>query len=551
MSTASAEATPSVPRTAKAAQGHTNVVGVLTRQAFRDTRIRTIAFGYLFAVYSYVQLVGYRHTYPTRADRLAFAGSFGSNTGLRLLYGQPHDLLTVSGYAAWRVGGVLAIAASVFGLLAAVRALRAEEDSGRMEIVLAGVVSRLGANVAAMSAIAGGIVLLWLAEFAGLVLGGLPTAGAAYLALATASVAPVFVGIGALASQLAPTRRGALGLGAAVLGLMFVARVLADTVPGAGWLRWITPLGWAELLRPFAGPQPFVLVLPAATTVLLLAASARLAADRDIGTGLLPARDSADPRLRLLNSPTALGLRSQRGVLIASVSAAAALMFILGVVAHGISPADIPQNVQNEIAKLGVGSIVTPTGYLAFLFMLMTVAVSVLACAQVGAARKDEADQQLETLFAQPVGRARWLIGRLLLAAFSIAVVSLTGGLFAWMGATAAGVDIALPSMLEAGANAVPTSLLFLGVAVLAYALFPRPSAGIAYGLLTIMFLWQLVGSLLGPPRWVLDLTPFAHVGLVPAQPLHTEAAIIIAAIGLLASGAAVVAFRRRDLTVG
>jgi ABC-2 type transport system permease protein len=42
----------------------------------------------------------------------------------------------VSGYTAWRVGGTLAIAAAAFGVLAAVRALRAEEDIGRMELVL-------------------------------------------------------------------------------------------------------------------------------------------------------------------------------------------------------------------------------------------------------------------------------------------------------------------------------------------------------------------------------------------------------------------------------
>jgi ABC-2 type transport system permease protein len=524
------------------------VVLVFARQVFRDARVRTVCFVYLFAVYAYVQPVGFRHTYPTADDRLAFAGSFGANTGLRLLYGQPHDLLTVSGYSAWRVGGVLAIAAAAFGLLAAVRALRAEEDSGRMEIVLAGILSRGGASVAAMSAIAAGVLLLWLGELVGFLVGGLPAAGAAYLALATASVAPVFVGVGALSSQLAPTRRSALGLGSAVLGLMFLARVLADTVAGAGWLRWVTPLGWAEQLRPFADAQPLVLLLPAVTTALLLVAAARIAAGRDIGTGLLPAHDRADPRLRLLTSPAAHALRSERGPLAAWVGTVAVFMFILGVVSHGISSADVPKNVQDQIAKLGAGSIVTPPGYLAFLFIFVTVVVSVFGCTQLGAARQEEAGQQLETLLAQPVGRARWLVGRLLLAVVGIAVVSLTAGLLAWAGARAARVHIALPRMLEAGANAMPTAVLFLGVAALAYAFVPRASSGIAYGLLTISFLWQLVGSLLGPPSWILDLTPFAHIGFVPAEPFQAVAAIVMIGIGLLAGVVAVAAFGRRDL---
>ncbi len=79
--------------------------------------------------------------------------------------------------------------------------------------------------------------------------------------------------------------------------------------------------------------------------------------------------------------------------------------------------------------------------------------------------------------------------------------------------------------MLEAGANCLPVALLFLGVAALAYAVAPRASGGIAYGLVTVAFLWQLVGSLLGAPRWLVELTPFAHVGLVPAQPFRAGAA--------------------------
>jgi len=79
------------------------------RRAFRDARVRTIAFGYLFALYAYIQPVGYRHAYPTVSDRLGFARSFANNKAIRLFYGEPHDLLSVSGYAAWRVGGTLAL----------------------------------------------------------------------------------------------------------------------------------------------------------------------------------------------------------------------------------------------------------------------------------------------------------------------------------------------------------------------------------------------------------------------------------------------------------
>jgi ABC-2 type transport system permease protein len=63
--------------------------------------------------------------------------------------------------------------------------------------------------------------------------------------------------------------------------------------------------------------------------------------------------------------------------------------------------------------------------------------------------------------------------------------------------------------------------------------------------------LWQLVGSLLAVPKWLVELTPFAHVGLVPTEAFRGGAAAVMVAIGLLGAGAALLQFRRRDLLSG
>jgi ABC-2 type transport system permease protein len=510
----------------------------LARRAFRDARVRTICFAYLFAAIAYAQVVAYRDAYPTLSSRLAFARSFFDNKAVRLFYGEPHDLLTVSGYAAWRVGGTLAIFSCIFGLLAAVRALRTEEDTGRMELVLAGVVGRRSAYFSAMAAIAAGIAILWLAELAGFLLAGLSLGGSAYLALASASVVPVYVGIGALACQLAPTRRVALELGGAVAGLLFLLRLVADTVNGLGWLRWASPLGWAEELRPFTGARPLVLLLPVVAGAIAIALAARIAVRRDVGTGLLSARDSAEPRLSLLSSPSAQALRRERGSVLVWLGGVGVFAYILGVIAKSSSSAGISETLNREVEKLGAGSIATPSGYLGVTFIFFVLAVSLFACAQIGAARREEADGQLETLLALSVGRRRWLGGRLALAVAGAAAISLASG----------GVSISLSRLVEAGANCLPVTLLFLGIAALAYALVPRASGAIAYALVTVAFLWDLVGSLLGAPRWLVELTPFEHVGLVPAQPFRAGAAAIMVGIGLLAALAALAVFRRRDL---
>jgi ABC-2 type transport system permease protein len=521
----------------------------VARRALADARVRTGSFALLFALVAYANAVGYRHSYPTLAERLAFARSFGANKAVQLFYGVPHDLLTVGGYTAWRLAGLGSIFAALWGLLVAIRAIRGEEDVGRQELVLAGAISRRSAYLAVLVAIAGAALILLLATFLGLAAAHLPAGGSAYLALATISPVPVFAGLGAIASQLAPTRRLALELALAALALSFLLRVVADTAANLGWLRWATPLGWTEELRPFAGPRPAVLILPSLVGALLLLAAGLITVRRDVGTGLFRGRDSAAPRMRLLSSPTAQALRSESGILAGWLVGTGLFALIIGVLSTSFSTANISANLQQQLHKLGGASITTPAGALGFYFLFFVLAISLFACSQIAAARHEEADQQLETLLAHPVSRRQWLGGRLLLAAVAAAALALTAATLAWAGAASQGAGVSLPRLLEAGANCLPTALLFLALASLVFAIAPRASTGIAYALVSIAFVWELVGALLGAPRWLVDLSPFQHVGLVPAQPFRAGAAGIMLAIAAIAGFTALAAFRRRDLT--
>ena len=226
-----------------------------------------------------------------------------------------------------------------------------------------------------------------------------------------------------------------------------------------------------------------------------------------------------------------------------------AFALVLGNVSSSISAAGVSKHLQEELARLGSGSIFTPVGYLSFVFVVFMFAISLFACAQIAAARREEAGEQLQTLLALPVSRGRWLGGRLVLAALASAGLALAAALLAWIGAVSQGVDVALPQMLAAGANCLPIALLFLGLAVLAYALAPRAGVGIAYGIVVVAFLWDLVGSVLGAPKLLVELTPFAHVGYVPAQPFRLGAASVMVGLAVLSGALALAAFRRRDLT--
>jgi polyether ionophore transport system permease protein len=527
-----------------------SATSAIARRALADSRLRTISFALLFLLSALTQATAYREGYPTLADRLDFARSVGENDAARLLYGAPHDLLTVGGYVSWRVGGSLVVFAAIWGILAAVRAMRAEEDAGRAELVLTGAISRRQAFVAQLAAIGAGATVLWLALFVSFLAGDLPAGGSAYLALAIVSVVPVFVGVGAVASQLAPTKRTATGLATGVLVIAFALRtVAAISSAGLDWLRWATPLGWAEQLRPFADPQPLVLLLPLATAAPLLVAAAALAVRRDVGSGLLPSRDSAPPRLRLLRSPAAQALRSERGALVAWLVGVGAFALLMGVISDAATPDVISENVQRQLEKLGTDSVVTPSGWLGFTFIFFVLAVSLFCCTQIASIRGEEAEQRLETLLALPLGRRRWLAGRLLLAGAGAAIVALAAGLLAWAGAATQGAGVSLSSMLGAGANCLPAALLFLALGALAFALAPRASAGIAYGLVGAAFVWEMFGALLEVPGWLLAISPFHDLSLVPGEPFEAAAAAIMLGLAALAALAALAIFDRRDLT--
>jgi len=523
-------------------------LSALTRLRFAGGRIRDLSFGLFFFIYAYGQTAAYRSTYPTLHDRLQFAQSFADNKALRLFYGVPHDLLTPGGYAAWRVGGVLAIFVAAWGLLAAVKSMRAEEDAGREELILSAAVGRRTSFAASLLAGTVGALVLFAALWLGLLAAKQSASESALLGLALAGTGLVFLGIGALVSQLASTRRLALELGAGALAVAFVLRVVADTSDSLDWLRWLTPLGWAEEVRPFTGSQPAVLALLAGAALILILSARWIALRRDIGDGLLHASDTKDPNPALLSSPLAQSLRDEWGRLAVWLIGSGVFGAVIGLLADSVTTVNVSQSLQEQLQKLGASSITTASGYIAFCFLFFILIVCLFGSSQISAARGEEAEERLETMLAQPVSRRRWLIGRLALAAAGATSLALVVGLLTWIGAATQGADVSLGQMIGAGANCLPIALLFLGLGALGFALVPRATAGIAYTLVLVAFVWELFGSLLDLPTWAVDLSPLHQVGLVPAQSFKTGAALIMLGVAALAMVAAVRMFERRDL---
>jgi ABC-2 type transport system permease protein len=529
-------------------------MGALKALALRtaaDARVRTLSFAAIFAIYAVGNVYGYGRTYPTVADRIQFAQTFGENKAIRLFYGTPYSLETVGGYTAWRVGGLLAIAAAFLGAMAATRALRGEEESGRAEIVAAGAATRAGLFFARIAAIAITQAVVLLAMWLGLVIGGLPALGSAYLVLVVTAVAAVYMGVGAVASQLASTGREALELAGAVLAVDLVLRVVADTtdIPA---LHWASPLGWAEETRAFAGERPWVLAFPALASFALLVLALALERRRDIGASILQPREVVNrPGSLSLRLPALLALRSQLTSLAIWSGGVAGFGVVLGTVSKSVADAKLPQSLKDQLEKLGAIDFTTPSGYIGLVFLFFILAISFFGCSQLASIREDEAEGRLETLFALPSGRVPWLAQRLALAVASATCMAIAAGLGASAGVLIVGAGVKFHSLIEAGLNCLPASMLFLGIGALLLTLVPRAGVGMAYAVVGVAFIWELLGSLIGAPSWVLGMSPFHQVGLVPGQSFRAFPAVVMVAIGLACAMASLVVFRHRDLVGG
>lgn len=520
----------------------------ITVSSLRLERTRLVVIAGILAISSISVVVGYRDTYPTAAERIRFADAFKGDLVLRLFYGVPRDIATVAGFAEFRLVGILSVITAGWAVFAASRALRGEEEAGRWELMLSGAVGRGAAALAAMAALLLECVALWLsAAIALLLVGVIPgdfTVGQAMLT-AAAFVAPatLFATIGGLACQLAGTTRGAQALGGAALAAALLLRIAADTA-GMAWLRWASPLGWAEEIHPVTGLRAGVFALFAVATLVVGGLTVAIAARRDVARGLWPGRRTVKSHNALLGSPTQAAARDELPTLLVWLLGAGTFAVILGAFSKSIAEEAKKSDLNSALGT----NINTASGYLALSFVLFGLVIALFAAAQVNSIHGEESSGRLETLFGLPTDRMSWLAGRLALGVTSCIALSLAVALLAWVGAAARGAGVGLGALLAAGANCIPAALLFLGIGTLLFAVVPRHSGGATIALVGVAFLWELIGAAVGAPSWVLSLSPYEHVSAVPQSAFDGNGATAMLVIGTIAAIAGGAVFVRRDI---
>ncbi|EXG81741.1 ABC transporter permease [Cryptosporangium arvum] len=515
----------------------------LVRLGLRLDRVRLPIWVLVLAVMPAATAAQYQGLYPTDADIRDVSGIL-ANPALEAINGALFSV-TLGGLTAWKIGATEFVLVALMSLLTVVRHTRAEEETGRLELVGSAATGRYAPLtaallVAAIADVAAGVLVAAL-----LAATGLPVAGSVAFGLATTVTGLLFAGVAAVAAQLVGAGRSATGIAAGVLGAAYLARALGDT--GPTWLSWASPIGWAMRTRAFADERWWVPVLTLAVTSGLVVLAYALVERRDVGASLVPERPA--PGSGSLGSPFALAWRLQRGVLLGWIVAMVFAGAVLGGSADGLSDSlESNANITDVLARLG-GDAGIVDAYLAAVFGIMGLTIAAYTVQATLRMRTEEASQRVEPLLATPVGRLRWALGHLAFAVLGtpllLAVAGLAGGVT--YGLETADVSGQVPRLLAAALVQTPAAWVLAGFGVALFGLVPRWSV-LAWGGLIACVLALELGALLGLSQWLIDVSPFAHVPKLPGDSLRTAPLVGLTVVAAALAAAGLAGFRRRDV---
>ena len=478
--------------------------------------------------------------YQTPDELADAAAAAADNTAFIAMAGPARALDTVGGQVAWQAAAFGAIAAGLMSMFIVGRHTRAEEESGRDELVRAAAVGRYAPLGAAAVEVASANVAVGAAVAIGLMSNGLPVPGSLALGAALALTGLVFAGVALVAAQLTSTARSMYGITGAVIGLSYVLRAVGDI--GNGGVSWLSPIGWGQYLRAYADEQWWPMLLPIVVTPALVVVAAFVYDRRNLGQGVWSARPGP-PGGR--TDEWVLAWRQQRVTLLAwSVG-----LFLTGLSfgSVGDSAADLMGDSEFSRDVFGRGATITEGFYAAVLLMQALMAAGYAISAALRPASEED-HQRVELLVSTTLPRGRWAMTHGVIAVAGTLLVVALGGLGVGVASALATDDGSqVATMTGASLTYVPAVLTLAALAWLAWGVRPQWRAA-AWASLAFCVTVMLFAETLRFPGWVIDVSPFAALPAVPMTGPDPAAMTVITLVAVTFALVGQTAWHRRDI---
>ncbi|WP_280254715.1 ABC transporter permease [Nocardia wallacei] len=489
--------------------------------------------------------------YSTPEQLANFARTVLSSPAQLAMYGPIYNTGSAAAAGLWKAGMFFTLI-GIATILTVIRHTRAEEETGRGELLASTQVGRYASLTAALIVACGGAIAAGLIAALSIMGAGVAGADALAFGLALAGSGLVFAAVAAVTAQLSANARTTRGFAFVVLAVTYTLRAIGDARAGDGPtspLVWLSPQGWSIQVRALAGNHWPILLLHVAATVALIAVAYVLLRRRDLGAGLIAERLGAPAAGPGLAGPFGLAWRLQRGTLLAWTIGLALYGLVIGSVVHGIGDELGTSDAVNDIiGRLG-GSAALEDAFLTTGYTMLGMAASAYAISAALRLHSEETAQHTETVLTGAVARPRWAASHVVYALLGPVVVLVVSGVIGGLtyGAAAGDVGEKLPRVLGAALVQIPAVWVFVGAAVLLFGLLPR-WAPVAWGVFTAGVALFFLGSISGMPQWVLDLTPYSHLPKLPGGEFAAAPVVILLVLAAVLLTTGLVAFRRRDL---
>lgn len=544
--------------------GKAGVLGVLLRQRLRRDRWQLVIWLLCIAVLASFSAASIQNTYGDAAGRVELMHLAIANPSILMLRGLPQGTGLAS-VTFFEIFTFLALLAGLMSTFLAVRHSRAEEESGRAELIASTPASRVLPTVATL--IHGVLANVALAVLTGLgfIAAGLPIAGSFVAGAATGGAGIAFLAVGLLLSQLMMTSRGANGFASALVVLAYLLRGIGDatgTLAGDGthmvsaWPSWLSPIGWGEQTAAYSENDGRPLLLDLALAAVLMAIVFALQSARDSGAGLIPERAGRRDARATLAGPLGLAWRLQWPTILGWTVGGLFTGLLAGalgsVVSSSIANDPSLASIRTALGKIGAGG----TGPLTQIFIsaiFSIVGVLAAACATQVAIRlrQEEAAGAAEVMMSTPLSRVRWLLDFLLVGVVAIVLVLLAAALASGLSAVASGESgSVVGGSFAAAAAQLPVALVYLGVLALVFAVAPTWTIPLGWTLLGAGAFLGVFGGLVGLPDWMHDISPFSHTPVVVGAP-DWSGGYWMFGIAIVSTVVAAVLVRRRDFAIG
>lgn len=515
----------------------------ILRQARRGGAVVAVMCGGLTA------LVAVQYRGLAAALSAASLTALAGNPAIRTLFGPPVGLDNPGGFTVWRTGTLLAVLVGVWAALTATRLTRGEEQAGRWDLLLAGRLrlrSLVGRILLVLFTVA---AVIGAAAGCGLTLAGAAVPGAALFGAGLAGTGMVGAALGVLAAQLFPDRRSASGLAVAVLLGSLLARMVSDGATALSWLAWLTPFGLAERAAPFVQDRWLPVLVLAGVATVAGTGSLALASTRDIGGGLLSGRDRRARSSRLVTSLPGLVVHRTRRSLAGWSAGAMAYFLLIGLLTTTLTGFLRDNPYFARLAdQAGFADLGSAQGYFSALYTLLAVAIGAFTASRVAVTAADEVAGRLALPYSRPVGRLRWAAAEAVAIGLASVVLAAAAGLAGWAGASWVDARLGLGEALAGALAVLPVAMLCLGAALAALGWVP--SAVLAVGVSPAVggYVLLVLADTFGWPAAVRWLSPFSHLGDVPAGPWNAPGAVGMLAVAVALAAAGCLRYARRDL---